>query len=381
MAKLPRRPTLLLSAALTLAFGACAPGGEPPVDDGGAPADDAGSDDAGAADAGAPDPCADAVLDAHLGTLVAAAGFSVVDSSALGAGPVAVAVTGEGDSPQVYAVDGAALELRDLGTWPSLGDGATLASLLPDGTAADDAFASPFLAADGDRLAAGYTRAFDAVTGLVPGGVLVYDGTLAAAEQVRRIEAEGNYTAAWSGGVLVVNATSAGDANVGAAIYGVVDGEGGLEGHVVAAYDDAWEPYVGYTATTAGEVAAGGFFARGDDAPANHLLRLTADDVEASTDGGPASDLGAAESVGAFALTAVVGWRDGVALIEGDYFNPLEGVRWVDMSDSADRTPTAVLDAVDACTSVDLLASNEDLLYVGVSDANGRRLVRIRDDR
>jgi hypothetical protein len=324
-------PIVLSSLVAALAV-ACSPGLSP--------AEDAGPD--------GPDPV-DPVDPAVLGTLTLNEGYSLVGSASLPEDVTAVAAVTGIDSLQVYGVDSTANAVLSLGEWPALGKSDVLFDLVPDGETPSTVFASPFLATDGSaRLAAGYTEPFNPMTGTALGKVAVYD-LAQGGSSLTHVDAPLNYTAAFLGDRLVVNGGGLGAASEGNALYWWDDTELPSTG-LLAVFDEAWQASSGFSATAAGVLAAGGFYDDGDGA-GNHLLRVTAAEADAVVDGSDAIDLAAAERVATGAIFAA----------------------------GASREPTFVLETTDDATTIELIASIADDLLVGVSDDDGRRLLRIAE--
>lgn len=330
--------------------------------------DDAGfvEDDAGPGDAGI-DPCADA--DPTLGTLTLAAGFSIVDSSAVPGEAIAVTAVAQGESYRVYAVDVVDVSVLDLGVWPSLDTATTLFEIVPDDGTVDTAYASPFLAHTGSRLAAGYTAPFNDL-GVAPGHVAIFD-TAAVSDALAHVPSDNNYSAAFADDVLVVNATSLGGVGTETAIYGWA-----TEAGVLATFPDPAMTYGAPVAATAqGGVVVSGYYA---DTGAQHFFLLSAASAAAALAGQPVA-LADEDEITAVPSLYAASFGEYLAYVHGDY-TAVEAVRRVPLADGADRTAEDVLVIQDGCTSVTMLADMGDDLLVGLSDSAGSRLIRVRQD-
>lgn len=397
-----REGLLCLSRVVALAFGptllACAPTGQGIGDAG---PGDAGAGDAGASqdagvpapdaggptgDAGVPaDPCANATFDDALGTLRLAPGFALIGSAPLPESAIAAAALDVAGESHVAVVDGVTLEVKDLGPWPTLSAGISLFSLLPADESAEAPFASYFLASTGSDLAAGYTS-FDTEAFTFPGQVVWWNGTSAA-----WFAAEGNYSAAFTvpegaaesaGPMLLVNGLSATTLAEGAAIYGVRDHDAWSTG-IVATFPESWGAYSGYTAvTTAGIAVVGGFYALAEAPATNHLHALPSASLAPAAGEDVAAELGDNDRIWSGSALQVSAFGAGIAVLEGDYGAPIDGLRYLPLLASTTGVEAGpqrdILSAADACTAITLLAPMGEDLLVGLADRAGSRLLRIQ---
>jgi hypothetical protein len=363
--------TLLPLLAVTVV--ACAPG---TLEEDAGPADtDAGvSTDAGSpeVDAGVPDPCEGASYDAVLGPLTVGSGFAIVGSGVSVADSLlAFASLTDGSAERVYAVDTSTQSVVDLGTWPALGAGTSVFDLVPADETPDMIFPSAFLAAADGWLAAGYTEPFDAELLVAPGKVARHD---IAAQTTEYASAPNNYSAVVeAGGNVSVNSTAIKDVSGGPGLY-VWGGPAvptAASGVAVADWGSLTDVFNGYTAIVDNAFVVGAFYES-----ENHLVAPTTENLTSNLLAGTQLDLSTSPEVFAGAVSGVTSMGTSLAVIVGDYFTPLEGVLRVDLAGGADAY---VLDAVDACTSVNAIASIGDDLLVAVTDVNGTRLLRVAE--
>ena len=214
----PSRPRGLISCGLCIAaaFLAACPGMDPDgdggmfqndgglgVDDGGTPGQDAGS------------ACAPST-DEHLGSLELGAAATKVAGSVWPAYTGAAAVRGaaSGDAILYATTDG---YIERIEGWPNLSQVSTERF---DFIRSDDRdgmfFISNFLIETGDQYIAGYTGAFDANAGFASGTTSIVPS---GGGGVTHLDAPGNFSAAASGDVLVVNALGLEGTNEGAGLY------------------------------------------------------------------------------------------------------------------------------------------------------------------
>ncbi|MFZ9887521.1 MAG: hypothetical protein ACO3JL_08465 [Myxococcota bacterium] len=312
------------------------------------------------------DSCESASYDALLGTLVLSQGYTVAESAPLAPTVLAVAAVAEGASWQLFGLDSANLEVNDLGTWPTLRSEVTkVFSLLPE-SYSGEAYASGFLASHGSTLVAGYTGDFDPETFIATGELLVFDRSEPGTVSPVRLLAPNNYAAAFVGDTLLVNAHGLGEVGEETGVYGWRVGETSI----AARFEDPAATYGGpVLPLPGGDVVLGGYI--GDE---TQFFQVLADDL-ATTDAGVLLD-DSRKVLGAPYLHAAP-FGNGFAYLHGDFFNPVEAVRVVPFEGSAPSSASDVLLLVDDCTSVDLLAPLGDDLLVGISDPQGRRLVRV----
>lgn len=333
-------------------------------EDGGMPMGDEPAGDTATGDPN--DPCADATYDAVLGTLMLADGFATKESASLPTDVVAVAAVVDGSSWRLFGLDATELVVTDLGGWPSLqSEPAKVFSLLPE-SYGGEAFASGFLASRGSTLVAGYTGDFDPETFVASGELVVFDRSAQSGVAPVRVNAPNNYAAAYVGETLLVNAHRIAELGDETRVYGWRDGVAS----VVARFEDPASTYGGPVLPLAdGGAVVGGYVT--DETQFFHLL---ADDLAAPADGVLLDEN--RKVLGAPYLHAAP-FGAGFAYLHGDFFNPVEAVRVVSLEDDAGQRTTDVLQLVDACTNVDLLASLGEDLLVGINDPQGRRLVRL----
>ncbi|MCP3139347.1 hypothetical protein [Pyxidicoccus xibeiensis] len=352
--------------------------------------EDAGSPDAGPEDAGS-DPCAIASHDPKLGTLSLQPGFEALESAPLPDKVLALTAS-PGPVYSLHAVRGAGMgtnaAMYSLGTWPDLQPSSTkLYDIVSPQDRAGTAvvFAGGYMANDGSRLFAGYTTSGPGF----PGSVAVYDFEAPAASTY--VSAPSNFTAVtFSGGettALLVNGAGLGTVSAGLGIYALVTSTTPFTPRKVASFATGEAAASGFTAVSQNGIALFGFASSADF---SNRARVVARDVitQALTSGTPV-DLGSQQllTVGSD-FNAASAFGSGVVVKRGGYNENFEFVS-TDVSRYAlahanegqsvtvgERTPVLVY--ADQCTSVVALEPLGSDLLVGVSDKNGRRLVRIR---
>ncbi|MBZ4335468.1 MULTISPECIES: hypothetical protein [unclassified Corallococcus] len=328
--------------------------------------------------------CAPLPREQVLGTLQLQSGFSVAESAELSPEVVAVVST-PGPTHSLFGLRTTATgrDFFALGTWPdvTLGTAALDTVLAPaDRASAADTYPSYFLAYDGTRLLAGYTKSGAGF----PGSVAVVDPS--GRDAALYLNAPGNYTAAGTTDAFFVN---------GGGLDTVTDGLG------VYALVTSAKPYVAVkVADFPAQVGGSGFTAVADNGIAvfgysepdtyvnvayavssTKLGEALASRTPVVLTNEPKVDVGSD-------FNAAASFGNGVALARGAYGATGFGVTDVSRFSLTPGlgggqpisvgTRVAVLNAADACTSVDLLSSLGADLLVGVKDVNGRRLVRIR---
>ncbi|RKH40179.1 hypothetical protein D7X12_21490 [Corallococcus sicarius] len=239
-------------------------------------------------------------------------------------------------------------------------------------------FPSYFLAYDGTRLLAGYTKNGTGAT--APGSVAVLDP--ATRDGATYVSAPSNYTAVGITDTFFIN---------GGGVDTVADGFG------VYALVTSAKPYTAVKVVSfPAQVGGSGFSAVADNGIAVFGYSETGTYVNVAHAVSPAKLSAAVSSRTPVVLTAepqvAVGsdftaasaFGSGVAVVRGPYgaatdvsrFSLTPGLTGDQPVSVGAREP--VLTVADACTSVDLLSSLGSDLLVVVKDSNGRRIVRIR---
>ncbi|GEN07050.1 hypothetical protein SAMN05443572_104324 [Myxococcus fulvus] len=360
---------------------------------------DAGEPDAGTPDAGEPDAgpvvvdCATVPLDPKLGTLVLQPGFVAAESVALSPDILALGAS-PGPTYTFYGIQGRGKDaaLFSLGTWPNLQPGTTklfdiVTQADRDGSAT--VYPGGYVINDGLRVFAGYTLG---ATGS-PGNVAMYD--LAMPDGSNYVVAPKNFSAAsFSSGDLstvLVNGgglgalpvpPTPGDLGVFALVtstdpMGTVRAVNFPQGDVVGS---------GFTAVTDTGVAALGYF---DQNFVNVLHGVAPATLATAITSGTPLDLGTQAKVDVGSdFNDVAAFGGGVVLNRGAYAPPDYDFVATDVSRYAlsvgandavtvgARVP--VLTYVNQCTTVRMLKALGSDVLVGVSDRNGRRLVRLQ---
>ncbi|MBN9682339.1 MULTISPECIES: hypothetical protein [unclassified Corallococcus] len=346
---------------------------------------DAGTETDGGTDTdGGTVACAPLPREQVLGTLQLQAGFSVAESADLSTEVLAVVST-PGPTHSLFGLRETATgrDVFALGTWPdvALGSAAIDTVIAPaDRSNPTATFPSYYLAYDGTRLLAGYTKSgFPA-----PGSVAVVDAS--GRDATAYLNAPSNYTAAGTTDAFFVNGggldTVSGDLGIYALVTSakpyvavkVVDFPAQVGASGFTAVADNGISVFGYAeADTYVNVAHAVSNAKLGEALANRTPVVLTNEPKVDV----GSDFNNAASFG-----------NGVAVVRGAYGAAGFGVTDVSRFSLTPGlgggqpisvgTRTAVLNAADACTNVDLLSSLGADLLVGVKDVNGRRLVRIR---
>ena len=317
--------------------------------------------------------CATASLDPSLGDLLLRNGATVTQSATLPAGITTIGLVGT----TLYGV-GTDRQIHRLGTLPTLTLGPPLASVLsPADVAADaGAFLGGTLATSGTQLLTGYTRAGAGF----PGNVLVYD---TADGGVRHVSAPGNYTAAGFASGFLVNGGELASVS-GAGVY-VLDSQGA---YGLATFDASWMASSGYTAVTANGVFLLGYF-DGTDFK-NHVRAVPPSLSAAALTGRSSFALLAASEVltADDALDFATVGNDAVVVRGGydsnfaSYTTRVERLP-LTLSGSGTQTVTAgapvtLLEATSQCTSVSFIVGSGAQVLVGLTDRNGRRVLRVQ---
>lgn len=330
--------------------------------------------------------CADLPHDAKLGTLKLSAGYEVTESAVVPEGLVAVTAMPKGNDYALYALKGGTdKSIYTLGTWPTeVALGAQpLAQVVAPEDREGNVFLNTYLANDGTRLLAGYTKLGDNA----PGSVLVFD--TANPDKSYYQPAPGNYSAVGIEGAFLINGLGLEASSNDSAVYALQAGVTPVKPLKLATFDPKWNPFSGPTAMTSDGIAVFGYYVA--ESFANHLRAVAPAKYGAVlTDGAAAVDTSNAPMVyNRSDLFDIAGFGDGVALHRGAY----DSVTFNAFTKSVARVPLAVsagdaqavtvgtlqdvLVAEDTCTNVMYLAPLGRDLLVGITDKNGRRLVRV----
>ncbi|XXF77299.1 hypothetical protein P2318_30240 [Myxococcaceae bacterium GXIMD 01537] len=376
--------------------GGIADGGtEPPVDGGIADGGVEPPMDGGVADGGTEPPvdggtdagvvtCDNTPHDAKLGTLKLEPGFEAPESAQLPEGITAVTAMAKSGDYVLYGLRSADKSLYGLGTWPGVALGAEpLSSVVAPEDRASSVFLSGYVVNDGVRLLSGYTKSGAGF----PGSALVFDTVEPARSNY--VLAPGNYSAAGLDGAFLVNGGGLDTLSGDNAVYALRTSAQPPSPLKLASFASAWKASSGYTAVTADGIAVLGYFSGQDFL--NHLLAVSPAGYGATLGGSGASvDLsGALDFYSGGDLFGVAGFGGGVALHRGSY----DSTTWAQVTSDVSRVSLStsgsggssvtagalatVLVAQDRCTEVVLLAPMGHDLLVGISDKNGRRLVRL----
>ncbi|QRK09796.1 hypothetical protein JQX13_06660 [Archangium violaceum] len=359
--------------------------GTGPTDGGNEPTDDAGTD-AGVA-------CADLPHDEKLGTLQLQTGYAAAESAALPEGLIAVTAIPSGAEFKLYGLSGGTdNSLYELGTWPNIVASTTpLQAVIPEADRGSSTYLSGFLANDGTRLLAGYTKSGPIEN--IPGSVLVYD--TASPDKSSHVSANGNFSAVGVSGAFLFNGQGVeGSSEGGSGVYALKTGTPPFQGSKLATFPvDA--PASGYTAATSQEIAVLGYSVPNPSGPfdpyINHLLAVAPATYTPALSGGTTLALTAENAPEIYAgsdLFAVAGFGQGVALHRGHYdasFNALTNdVSRIELTTGIEPKAVVVgelapvLTTQNTCTNVVLMAPLGTNLLVGVKDKNGSRLVLVQ---
>ncbi|MCY1031844.1 hypothetical protein OV207_10290 [Corallococcus sp. BB11-1] len=344
---------------------------------------DAGTGTDGGTDGGTGGLCDTVPRDEKLGTLQLQPGFSVAEAAPLSTEVVAVVST-PGPAYSLFALRTTATgrDFFALGTWPDvkLGEAALDTVLAPEDRAAGTStFPSYTLAYDGTRLLAGYTKSDGS------GKVAVLDPV--ARDATTYVSAPSNFTAAGTTDTFFINGGGLDTVSDGLGVYALVT---------------STKPFSAVKAVSfPAQVGGSGFSAIADNGIAVFGYSVPQTYVNVAHAVAAAKLATAVSSRTPVVLTDepevdvdsnfnnVTGFGAGVAVVRGAFdasftfvvsdvsrFPLTPGLGGGQPPSVGAREP--VLTASDACTSVDLLASLGSDLLVGVTDVNGRRLVRIR---
>ncbi|NOK35689.1 hypothetical protein HMI49_21045 [Corallococcus exercitus] len=329
--------------------------------------------------------CGPLPREAVLGTLQLQTGFSVAESAPLSTEVIAVVST-PGPTYSLFGLRQTTTgrDVFSLGTWPDvkLADAALDTVLAPaDRANAAGTFPSYFLAHDGTRLLAGYTKSGSPA----PGSVALVDP--AARDATDYVNAPDNYTAVGTTDAFFINGGGLDTVSEGKGVYALVTSAKPYAAVKVVSFP-AQVGASGFSAIAANGIAVFGYalpesYVNVAHAVANAKLgeALASRTPVVLTDE-PKVDVGTD-------FNAAAGFGNGVAVARGAYgasfnfevtdvsrFSLTPGLGGGQPVSVGTREP--VLNAADACTAVDLLSSLGSDLLVGVTDVNGRRLVRIR---
>lgn len=342
--------------------------------DGGVTSDggsDAGVD--GGSDAGLD--CATVSLNPVTGSFDLGSGFTVRESAGIPSGLVAAADVYDGGSRYLYGLDGLSGDVRRLGVWPNLFDGGVAFSALSSD--AGTGFVSPFLASDGRRLLAGYTKSGGG------GHVALFDGLTGGAPSY--VLAHGNFTAAGVNNAFAINSSGI-DATTGdVALYAL---RGTAQTHKLATWPTGVSTAQGNTASTNNGILIAGYYDLGDFQ--NHLLAVPPSAyLGALASGTTVSLTGATEVYAGGDVLGVAGMGPDVIVQRGDYPPPnfeatTSEVRRIRLTLSGSGTQTVsvgvagpVLTARSTCSKVLFVAPLGPDLIVGFEDRLGARVARI----
>ncbi|WNG40380.1 hypothetical protein F0U61_46850 [Archangium violaceum] len=358
-------------------------GGNEPTDGGNEPTD-AGTD-AGVA-------CADLPHDAKLGTLQLQTGYAAAESAALPEGISAVTALQSGTDFKLYGLNGIDNSIYELGTWPNVVASTTpLQPVIPEADRGSGTFLSGFLANDGTRLLAGYTKSGPIEN--IPGSVLVYD--TASPDKSAHVSANGNFSAVGISGAFLFSGQGVqGSSEGGSGIYALKTASAPFQGVKLATFPVA-APSSGYTAATSQEIAVLGYSVPSPSGPfdpyINHLLAVAPATYTPALSGGTTLALTAENAPEIYAgsdLFAVAGFGQGVALhrahFDESYKTITNDVSRIELTTGVDpKTVTVgalapVLTTQNTCTNVVLMAPQGTNLLVGVTDKNGSRLVLLQ---
>jgi len=349
---------------------------------------DAGTDagmDAGT-DAGT-NPCDSIPHDAKLGTLTLQAGFTALESASLPDDVGAVAST-PGPTYSLYAQRGSGrnVALYSLGTWPDLETSTRkLYDIVTaeDRAGAADVYPNNFLAYDGKRLVAGYTRGLPGA----PGSIALFDITTPANSTY--VSAPRNFSAdafAWNDTTaLLVNGGGLGATASGLGVYALVTSREPFAMPKVANFPGE-AGGSGFTAVARNGIAVLGYYASG----ANQAHAVPPTVVSQAFTSGTPFALGSQPKIAVGTdFNGVATFGDGVVVNRGAYDASFRFVS-TDVSrfglslgigsqtvTIGERVRVLTYDATQ-CTSMELMAPLGSDLLVGLKDKNGRRLVRIQ---
>lgn len=353
------------------------------------------SDGGQTADGGQPVSC---VYDAEntLGDLALGSGFSLVETAIITNDISALAFAGEsGDT--VYALNAVDNQVLDLGAWDELVSAGNMDmaepafDLLRAEDASEIAFASPFLASNGRFLAAGYTLAFDANTGLAPGHIALFDSqSEMTPNPPAHVPSDNNFHAAFLDATLLVNAGNLAGLGSGNGVY-AWEAETNLALGQVASFPGGASAS-GFTAVSQGEAVGLGYY---NSSYVNQMSVVSRAELLAAISEMQPVDLEDAESLTSSGFLVAGHMGDDLVLANGYYDANFELVQedvvaFSTQPETVDGgvnlsvgEPQTVLDAPEnTCQRVVFLSSLEDDLIVAVADEHPThlRLLRISGD-
>lgn len=372
----------------------------PPSPDDAGTQTDAGTEpepDAGTTepDSGTQEPvsCANLPHDPKLGTLQLQSGFSALESASLPTGIGAVTVVaGTGSSFAVYGVQSQDKSLYALGTWPNVAASTTPLYPIVPGDVTGTVYLSGYLVNDGAHLLAGYTQAGAGF----PGKVASYD--LATPSASTYLSAPGNFSAVGLSGAVLLNGLGVeGVSATGVGVYALKTQSSPYQKFRFATFPSTAQNSGFSAVATNGIVALGYALATPTDedpyAYSNVLHGASPDTYSPALSAGTTLDLTGANTPAIYSgtdLLDAVGFGAGVALVRGGYTDSYESftreVSRLPLSTTNNGlgvtagTAQPVLTQSQACTFVVSLAPIGGDLLIGVSDKNGRRLVRLHQE-
>jgi hypothetical protein len=297
---------------------------------------------------------------------------------------------------KLYGVRGSDKSLYALGTWPHIALGAApLHHVVAPADRSRVVFLSDFLINDGSRLLTGYIRG----TSDGAGNVLVYE--LDDPASSRYLPAPGATSAAAADGTATSGASAffvngmgldgrGGPGNDGA-LYALKTEAGSLQAMELALFDPEWAATSGRSAMTANGFGVFGYFSAMDEqehlraVPPSVYAQALASGTPFSLADWPEIYAGSSESLflagfgnGLAVHRASVSETTGTVDTEEVLRIPLSHGSEQGLSVSAGQSAPVLL-SPDSCTNVSLLIPMGRDLLVGVSDKNGGRLVRIKE--
>ena len=332
-----------------------------------------------------------------LGDFSLSSGYSLVDTAIITLDYSALAIASHDGTDTVYGLDSKENQIVDLGTWAELvsagsADHATpVFNLLREDDTSEIAFASQFLASNGRYLAAGYTLAYDANTGVAPGHIALFDTLSETTPNLPvHIPSDNNFHASFMDTTLLVNSGNLGGMGSSNGVY-AWEAETSLAlGQAASFPGDASAS--GFTVATAGDAIGLGFY------NASYVNQMTvvsrADLMMAITEMQPL-DLQDEETLPSPGFLAAGHMGDDLVLANGYYDSNFELVQEDVVAFPAEGlasdggvmvnvgTEKTILDAPeDTCQRVIFLSAIENDLIVAVADEHPThlRLLRISVD-
>ncbi|RKH50589.1 hypothetical protein D7V93_30320 [Corallococcus llansteffanensis] len=262
-----------------------------------------------------------------------------------------------------------------------MGDAALDTVLAPaDRAVGVTTFPSYFLAYDGTRLLAGYTKAGQGA----PGSVAVLDPV--ARDGATYVSAPSNYTAAGITNTFFINGSGLDTLADGFGVYALVTSAKPYSAVKVVNFP-AQVGASGFSAVADNGIAVFGYALSGTYVNVAHAVS-SAKLAEAVSSRTPVVLTSEPEVAVGSDFNAAAAFGGGVAVARGSYgakgfgvtdvsrFSLTPGLTGSQPVSVGTREP--VLTSADACTTVDLLSSLGSDLLVVLKDSNGRRIVRIR---